>query len=61
METIKTYTGTDTVIANAFRELEIFIGDAENESDMLADGAVRALNTLIDAHTAAQRQTLGNG
>ena len=48
METIKTYTGTDTVVANAFRELEIFISDAENESDMLADDAVRSLNILID-------------
>jgi hypothetical protein len=47
METIKTYIGPDIVAANAYRELEIFINDVENECDMRVDDAVRALNVLI--------------
>jgi hypothetical protein len=36
------------VVANAFRDLEIFIGDMENDWEMAVDDAVRALNILID-------------
>lgn len=46
METIKNYTGTDVALANAFLDLEVFIGDAERDGD--ADAAVSALNLLID-------------
>lgn len=62
METIKTYIGTDTALANAFRDLEIFIGDMDgktigtptdedtliDEGTVDASDAVRAINIIID-------------
>ena len=62
METIKNYVGKDVALANAFRDLEIFIGDIDgktigmpttddtfiDDGTVDADSAVRALNLLID-------------
>jgi hypothetical protein len=53
VETIKNYIGKDAVIANACRDLEIFIGDMDNagltdDSTVDTTDPVRALNILID-------------
>ena len=53
METIKSYTGDDVALANACRDLEIFIGNvdgAELDDGVLVvdDTVVRAFNLIID-------------
>ena len=50
---IKNYTGPDVVVADACRDLEIFIGDMDNaeladDSTVDTSDPVRALNIIID-------------
>jgi len=51
--TIKNYTGTNVPLANACRDLEIFIGDMDGAELVDGDGVdtsdpVRAINIIID-------------